>query len=121
MIGVASMTEGYTLDRPSALTCPECGGAVSRQESGTLPQYRCHIGHVFTAETMLAAQFDELEKTLASAFTSLKERAELCRQMAEGLPDGRGRDTLEVASKQATERALVLKQLLESEWVQLQR
>lgn len=112
------MSEGYSLDRPSALTCPECGGALTRQEVGTLPQYRCHIGHVLTAETMLAAQFVKLEYTLASVLTALKERAELCRQMAGWLPERNRRDMLETAARQATERAVVIKQLLESDWVQ---
>ncbi len=60
------MSDEYRLDTPSAFTCPECGGALMRQKDGTLLQFRCHIGHVLSAETMLAAQLDVLEAKLAS-------------------------------------------------------
>jgi hypothetical protein len=31
-----NMSEEYRLDKPAALTCPECGGALERQQDGTL-------------------------------------------------------------------------------------
>jgi two-component system, chemotaxis family, protein-glutamate methylesterase/glutaminase len=111
------MSEEYRLDRPEALTCPECGGAMSEEHDGTLLQFRCHIGHVLTAETMLAAQFDALETKLAACLVALNERADLCRQMSEAArPQGRDITALERARTEALERAAVIKQLLESEW-----
>ena len=77
------MSEGYTLDRPLSLSCPECGGVMREEATGELQQFRCHIGHVLTAEAMLAAQFSKLEWSLASALALFNERAELCRRMAE--------------------------------------
>jgi hypothetical protein len=111
------MSEKYTLDPPQALTCPECGGAMATERDGTLTQFRCHIGHVLTAETMLAAQFDVLEAKLAACLVALKERAELCRQMADAARE-QGRETapLETARAEALQRAQVLKDLLEGEW-----
>lgn len=50
------MGDGYKLDRPFTLTCPECGGAMQRTATGTLRQYRCHIGHVLTGAAMLEGQ-----------------------------------------------------------------
>src|SRR6266516_1337453 len=41
------------------------------------------IGHVLTAETVLVAQFAQLEKKLGGAMARLNERAELCQQMTE--------------------------------------
>lgn len=116
------MNEEYTLDKPVALTCPECGGAMSTEHEGTLLQYRCHIGHVLTAETMLAAQFGVLEAKLAASLVALKERAELCRQMSEAART-QGRDTacLDSACAEALERAQVVKKLLESEWIEIGR
>lgn len=51
------MTADYKLDDPVAVTCPDCGGVLRRTELGTLTQFRCHIGHVYTEEVMVAAQF----------------------------------------------------------------
>jgi two-component system, chemotaxis family, protein-glutamate methylesterase/glutaminase len=109
------MSDEYRLDRPTALTCPECGGAMQREESGTLLQFRCHIGHVLNAETMLAAQFAVLEARLAASLISLKERAELCRQMVEA-KQGRDLAELELAEREAHERAKAIKSMLETEW-----
>ena len=111
------MSENYRLDQPTAITCPDCGGALKVEHNENLLQYRCHIGHVLTAETMLAAQFSVLEAKLAACLAGLNERAELCRQMSEAArQQGQPTDALEAAHKEALERALVVKNLLESEW-----
>ena len=116
------MSEEYRLDPPALLTCPECGGAVESEKNGTLLQFRCHIGHVLTAETMLAAQFDVLEARLAATLVALKERAELCRQMSENARAlGQPTASLEVARSEALERCQVIKGLLESEWAEAGR
>jgi two-component system chemotaxis response regulator CheB len=117
-----TMTEEYRLDRPTALTCPECGGALKRQEDGTLLQYRCHIGHLLSAETMLASQFGVLEAKLAACLAALNERAELCREMSEAArAQGQESASFEAALAEALERAKVIKDLLETEWTQTGR
>jgi two-component system, chemotaxis family, protein-glutamate methylesterase/glutaminase len=111
------MSENYRLDRPQGLACPECGGVAE-----PLLLYRCHIGHVFTAETMQAAQFDTLEAKLETCLAALNERAELCRQIIEN-PRAQGEDLtkLEIARTEAIERVQVIKRLLESEWTETGR
>ncbi len=115
------MTAGYRHDEPVALTCPDCGGALRRTELGTLTQFRCHIGHVYTAEVMAEAQFASLEWTLAAALRSLSERRELCRQMgdkARSAGDAGTAARWEAAVREAEERSGVLRQLLETGWTQ---
>jgi two-component system, chemotaxis family, protein-glutamate methylesterase/glutaminase len=112
-----AMSEEYSFEKPVALTCPECGGALRREQDGTMLQFRCHIGHVLTAETMLAAQFDGLEAKLAACFVALKERAELCLEMIEAArAGGQPSAPLETARAEAIDRAKVIKELLEKEW-----
>ncbi len=72
-----------TPQRPLALTCPDCGGALRKTGNGTVAQFRCHIGHVFSAEELSPAQIGLLEKALDTAERVLSERIELARQMAE--------------------------------------
>ncbi len=116
------MSEEYRLDKPSALTCPECGGALSRQKDGSLLQFRCHIGHVLSGETMLAAQFDAIEAKLAACLRALNERAELCREMSEAArQDGHECASFDAARAEAIERAKTITGLLESEWMQTGR
>jgi two-component system chemotaxis response regulator CheB len=70
-------------ERPFALTCPDCGGALRKIGSGPGAQYRCHIGHVFGAGELLPAQLELIEKALDTAHRVLSERVELSRQMVE--------------------------------------
>src|SRR5262249_44610575 len=113
------MTAGYVLDRPTALTCPECGGAVAPERGGTPLQHRCHIGHRLTAEANMVAPLRELEPALAACLAMLNERTELCREVAErGNADGRYKAALAAAAAQARERAETLRGMLQSEWIQ---
>ena len=109
----------YTLDRPVAITCPDCGGALRRMDTGTLTQFRCHIGHVYTAEVMAAAQFAALEGGLAATLRSLSERAELCRQMAgKSQAAGQAETTArwDAAAREAETRVAAVRELLEADW-----
>jgi two-component system chemotaxis response regulator CheB len=113
------MTQEYVFDRPTGFSCPECGGVMSEEHTGTLLQFRCHIGHVLTAETMLAAQFNQVEAKLAACFAALNERAELCRRMgAAAAAQGQDAASYDAAAKEALERAKAIKTLLESEWME---
>ncbi len=113
------MTEEYRLDRPTALTCPECGGALRAEHIGNLLQFRCHIGHILSADAMLESQFKLLETKLAAALVALKERAELCRQLSEAEILGADIAALDATRAEALERAKIVKRLLESEWRQI--
>lgn len=114
------MTGEFTLNLPAAITCPDCGGALRRSELGSLTQFSCHIGHVYTAEVMLAAQFLQMERALETALRSLSERADLCRQMAAKLSGQdasvAARNLWNVASQEAVDRTEPLRQLLTAPW-----
>ena len=110
------MTAEYKLDNPVAVTCPDCGGALQRTELGTLTQFRCHIGHVYTAQVIVAAQFAALEWSLAAAMRSLSERGELCRQMMDKAGDAAASAEWSGAMQEAKERTSILRGLLEKQW-----
>lgn len=114
----ADMTTDYSLERPIALTCPDCGGAVDRSQLGTLTQYRCHIGHAYTGEAMAAAQLEQLEAGVETALRLVNERIEMCRQMA-GSPDTPDEETKAAwlaAMREAEQRADALSELLCAGW-----
>lgn len=113
------MTAEFTEDRPVAITCPDCGGALRQSQLGTLKQFRCHIGHIYTAEVMLDGQFIAMQQSAEAALRSLNERAELCRQMAEQA----GPDTASVAEwrqagDEARDQTDRLRALLDHVWIQ---
>lgn len=68
---------------PSVYTCPDCGGAMWEIETNNLVRYRCHVGHGYTADTLLHKQNGVVEQALWSAVRALDERQRLRRQMAE--------------------------------------
>jgi len=59
---------------PSSLTCPECGGVMWEDGRGDLLRFRCHVGHSYSAESMLELQGDSVETALWTALRVLQER-----------------------------------------------
>lgn len=106
-------------ERPLTVTCPECGGALKRGSIGSMVKFDCHIGHSYTAEIMASAQFEEMEKIMRAAVRFLNERAEFCLQMAEHSEEaGSGISSdWHAASRQALDRAYMLRDLVEQEWL----
>lgn len=113
------MDAQFTQQHPVAVTCPDCGGALRETETGSLAQYTCHIGHVYTADVMLAAQFVALERAIEAAMRALGERAELCRQMAERADGqkGDGGESWTAAMHEALEQVTPLRTLVVREWI----
>jgi len=77
---------------PSKFVCPACGGSLWEVSEGGLIRYRCHTGHGFTPQTLLAAQNGNLERALWSAIRVLSERSAMHRQLAHRTAD-RGMST----------------------------
>ena len=71
-----------TTERPVALTCPMCGGALREDESGPKTSFSCHIGHVLSIHEMEVQQTYMVDRALAAALRALNERAEFCRRVA---------------------------------------
>lgn len=67
---------------PSALTCPDCGGALWEIQEGRVVRYQCHVGHQYAPENLDAGQHDTLDEALWGAVRVLEEQAELKRRMA---------------------------------------
>jgi two-component system, chemotaxis family, protein-glutamate methylesterase/glutaminase len=68
---------------PSSLTCPECGGVTWEDGEGDLLRFRCHVGHSFSAESMLELQGDSVETALWTALRVLEERMHFLDGLAE--------------------------------------
>ena len=70
------------LGPPTALTCPDCGGALWDVTEGGLVRFRCHVGHSYSAASVLTQQADDLERSLWTAVRALQERATMSRRVA---------------------------------------
>jgi two-component system chemotaxis response regulator CheB len=66
----------------STFTCPECGGSLWQMDDDGLVRFRCHVGHVYNGESLLAEQSETLEAALWTAVRTFREKAVLGRQLA---------------------------------------
>ena len=63
-------------------TCPDCHGVLVRVDQGGIPRFRCHTGHAFAMDSLLAAMTDSVESALWSALRSVEESILLLREAA---------------------------------------
>ncbi len=68
--------------QPSVFTCPDCQGTLFLVEDNGLVRFRCRVGHMYSPESMLEAQDDNVERLMWSAVRALLEQAEFLRQSA---------------------------------------
>lgn len=115
----APQIDNGPFERPTAITCPECGGALRSSAVGQITKFGCHIGHSYTAETMAIAQFDKMERMMRASVRFLNERAEFCLQMAEHtyMTEPQLSASWQAASRQALDRAYKLRDLVEQDWI----
>jgi two-component system chemotaxis response regulator CheB len=73
------------LGTPSAFTCPTCQGSLWESQDGELLRYRCHVGHAFSPESLLAEQSETVENALYSSLRALEEKAAMYRRLADRL------------------------------------
>jgi len=75
------------MGEPTALTCPECHGALTQLKEGKLVRYRCHTGHSFTASSLLTEVSKSVEESLWNAVRGLEEAVILLEQKRISLED----------------------------------
>src|SRR5262249_42724687 len=81
---------------PAALTCPACGGVLSKIKDGHPLRFRCQVGHAYTADALAKEQEGRVDEALRVALRLIEE---LVHRRAE---DGRMSGRLAVAQMYAT-------------------
>lgn len=77
---------GMTLFRygqPSRYACPECHGVLTRINEGPLTRFRCHTGHAYSADSLLAALTEKTEDSLYGAIRGMDESVLLLNQLGD--------------------------------------
>jgi two-component system chemotaxis response regulator CheB len=80
----------------SVYTCPECGGSLWQVDQKGLTQFRCHVGHAYNGEALLAEQSETLEAALWTAVRTFREKWVLTRQLAQ---QERGKGEVDLATR----------------------
>ena len=103
--------------RPSVFTCPECHGTLWEVDQGGLLRFRCRVGHVYSPESMMSAQTDEVDRALWIALRTLEERAALAHRLAERARD-HGQQWVDhaftIRAREAEKEANEIRELLRS-------
>ena len=86
-------------------TCPSCHGALVRLKEGSRVRYRCHTGHSYTANSLLAGVSESVEETLWEAMRGLEEITMLLQHMGEHIMDAGDHAVADRFMKKANETA----------------
>jgi two-component system chemotaxis response regulator CheB len=100
---------------PSLYACPECHGVLLQLKEGAGVRFRCHTGHAYTLEALLADYTERTEESLWNTIRSLEETVLLLRRMAAQVAEhGQGQATtaLEQQAREAQQRADWVRQAL---------
>ena len=69
--------------KPSIYACPECHGVLLQRDEGNSIRFRCHTGHAYSADSLLAEFGIKTEESLWSAIRALEEDVLLMRGLAQ--------------------------------------
>jgi two-component system, chemotaxis family, protein-glutamate methylesterase/glutaminase len=96
-------------------TCPECHGTLLQLKAGRFLHFRCHVGHAFSARSLLADLSKSLDDNLWSTLRALEESVMLMQHIAEHLRAEKDPQTADLFTRRAQEaqkRADVVRQMV---------
>lgn len=86
----AEFGEIPAIGSPTTYTCPDCAGSLL-EVPGEGVQYRCLVGHAWTADALMEAYGGTLERAMWTALRTLDQKASLAHRMVNVSRDA-GRD-----------------------------
>ena len=108
---VIHQLEGTVPGAPTEIVCPLCQGVLTETHPGEFSQFRCHVGHTFSLESLVEEQGEEMERTLWGAVRALEEGARLSQRLSGSEHGELGRRFAEKARTQ-TEQAEAITRIL---------
>lgn len=75
-------------------TCPECHGILVQLKEGGVPRFRCHTGHAYSINTLLAEVTEHVEESLWNSLRSIEESAMLLAHLARHVREVRSDESL---------------------------
>lgn len=94
-------------ERPGQV-CPECGGAMTAVALGNLREYRCHIGHRFGLETMIAEKSKVVDRAKEVALSQSEELIDLLESAVDDPGDQASESLQRELIKRKEEQKLLL-------------
>lgn len=102
---------------PSSFACPDCHGVLLQFEEGGRLRFRCHTGHAYSVESLLAGINNGIEESLWNAIRAIEEGELLMKRMAEHVSAHRGGEPADLreAAAKARERADALRRMVSNQ------
>jgi two-component system, chemotaxis family, protein-glutamate methylesterase/glutaminase len=69
------------IGKPSPYACPECHGVLLEIDEEGRIRFRCHTGHAYSVESLLAMMYEGIEHTTSAAVRSLEEASLLMNRI----------------------------------------
>ncbi|MFL6227181.1 MAG: chemotaxis protein CheB [Pyrinomonadaceae bacterium] len=91
------------LGEPSIFTCPDCHGTLLQLKENGRSRFRCHTGHAFSADSLLAELTESVENSLWTTIRSIDESVMLMRHIAGHVRDADGADAADHFLEKAKE------------------
>lgn len=67
----------------SPFACPECHGVLTLLKDGSISRFRCHTGHAYSADVLLASITEKIEESLYSAIRGVDESIMLLNHLGD--------------------------------------
>ena len=81
-LNLREMETGEGPEDPAPVACPACGGGSLELRRGDPIQFECKAGHRYSAESLIAAQTDDVERALWLALRLLEKHGAFAKRMA---------------------------------------
>jgi two-component system, chemotaxis family, protein-glutamate methylesterase/glutaminase len=91
------------IGEPSQFACPECHGVLLRFKDGKRVRFRCHTGHAYSADSLVAAVNEGVEDALWNAVRALEEAGLLLASLVAQYPEPHDRVDVRRLSARAEE------------------
>jgi two-component system, chemotaxis family, protein-glutamate methylesterase/glutaminase len=89
------------MGEPTSFTCPECSGTLSMMKDGNFTRYRCHTGHAYTHNALLASASKSMEENMWRAVKNFEEVIMLLEDSEQQFTQSGNHAKAEEYSKQA--------------------
>jgi two-component system chemotaxis response regulator CheB len=85
--GKAMSRKGLKFSDLTPYSCPECHGVLSKLQNGNIVRYRCHTGHAYSSDTLMASLTEEIEDSLYNAIRGMDESIMLLNHIGDHLAE----------------------------------
>lgn len=105
-VGIAREDGGFErgisdLGDASIYTCPECHGTLLQIKEGGRIRFRCHTGHAYSLDTLLASVTTTIDESLWNSLRAIEESEMLLTHIAKHLEQGNAPEAAQAFSNKA--------------------